>query len=254
MHPPGTIAIPCGELGRFSAFTYSMGCLQYPVGTTISMMQSLSIPRNLNEIVRDALAKSATRWVHLQADDHVFEPELLIKLLNRLFVDDVDVVVPLILRRRPPFAPVLFKRALDSVEDLALRSTDDLRKRGIEYEPFAYDELPASGLLPVYAAGTGGMTIKREVFERIAEMQGHDMWFEYRAGEAIAEDVDFCKKIREAGFRIHADMEARMGHIGLYQVWPALDDEGKWAIQFQFGEGPDGALNAIYVKPGEREE
>lgn len=228
---PGTIAIPCGELGRYSAFSYSMACLQYPPGTTIAMMQSLSIPRNLNMIIRDALAKPETEWVWLQADDHVFEADTLHRLLER----EVDVLVPLILRRRPPFAPVLFKSERVNADGIT------------EYEPFAYDELPREGLLEVHSAGTGGMLVRRRVLEAIG-----DPWFEFKQGELLSEDVDFCRKIRAAGFRIHADMEVRMGHVGNFLVWPKLDDSG-WGIQFQMGEGPDGALNAIFVKPGERE-
>lgn len=209
VHPPGVIVIPCGELGRYSAFTYSMACLQYPPGSTISMMQSLSIPRNLNICIRDALDKkdkngSVREWVHLTADDHVFEPDMLVRLLDR----DVDVVVPLILRRRPPFSPVLFKG-------------ERIREDGItEYESLAYDELPRSGLFPVYSAGTGGMTIKRHVLERIREMQGHDLWFEFQQGEVLSEDVDFVRKIRDAGFQVHVDMDVRMGHVGNFIVWP----------------------------------
>lgn len=226
MHPPGTIALPVGELARFSAFTYSAACLQYPPGTTIAMMQSLSIPRNLNEIIRDSLARPDDEWVWLQADDHVFEPDLLTRLLDR----ELDVVVPLIVRRRPPFAPVLFKAETENHE----------------YEPFAYDELPEEGLLEVYAAGTGGMLVRRHVLEAIG-----DPWFEFQRGEILNEDVEFCRKIRDAGFKIHADLSCRMGHAGLFIVWPRYQDG--WGINFQMGEGPEGAMNAIYVKPGAQE-
>lgn len=232
MYGPGTIAIPCGELGRYSAFSYSMACLQYPPATTISMMQSLSIPRNLNMVIRDALAKPATEWVWLQADDHVFEPDSLMRLLSR----DVDVVVPFILRRRPPFAPVLFKGERKNEDGIS------------EYEPFAYDELPRSGLLPVYSAGTGGMLLKRRVLEAVG-----DPWFEYQKGEIVSEDVDFCAKVREAGFQIYADMEVRMGHVGNFIIWPSLGADG-WSIQFQLGEGAEGAMNAIHVMPGKPDE
>lgn len=227
-HPPGTIAIPVGELARYSLFAHSLGSLVYPPGTQIAMVQSLSIPRNLNEILRNMTGE----WVWFQADDHCWaDPYILIQLLDR----DLDVVCPLMVRRRPPFAPVLFKS----------------QNEDGEYEPFAYDELPDSGTLEVFSAGTGGMLVKRRVIDAIREMQGHDRWFEYQQGEIVNEDVEFCRKIRDAGFTIHADMEVHMGHIGNFVAWPYFSD--KWGIRFQMGEGPEGAMNAIYVQPGARD-
>ena len=163
-HPPGTIAIPCGELARFALPLHSFANMVYPPGSRVEIVQSLSIPRNLNEIIRNMTGE----WVWFQSDDHVLaQPDALISLLDR----DLDVVVPLMVRRRPPFSPVVFK---------------ERDERGW-YVPFAYDELPASGLLEVPAgAGTGGMLVRKHVLDAIG-----DPWFEFDKGEFIKEDVDF---------------------------------------------------------------
>lgn len=221
-HPPGTIALPCGEMGRFSAFSYSLANLVYPTGTQISMMQGLSVPRSLNTILRELNEQS--EWVWFMGDDHVFDPWTLIRLLDR----DVDVVVPFCIRRRPPFGPVLFKA----------------RSENGEYEPFSYDELPEKGLVEVFAAGDAGMLVKRRVIDAIG-----DPWFENAPGDVVNFDLEWSRKIREAGFAIHADVETLLGHVGLFTVTPHLQN-GEWGILFDLGQGPSGALNTIFVRAG----
>lgn len=226
LHPPGTIAVPCGEMGRFNSFSYSLACLQYPSGTRIAMAKGISIPRNLNSIMRERTGD----WVWLIGDDHVFDPYLVYRLLDRLYADDLDALVPVCIRRQPPFATVLFKSQTDE-----------------GYQPFAYDELPDDGTLEIYACGTAGMLIRNRVLEDIG-----DPWFENADNEHATEDLEFCRKIRDAGYTIHADMNVLLGHIGLTTIWPK-NQNGHWGFLFDFGDGPEGAMNQIFINVGERE-
>lgn len=225
-HPAGTIALPCGEMGRFNAFTYSLACLQWPPGSRLAMAKGLSIPRNLNTIIREMVGE----WVWLIGDDHVFDPFFLVKMLDTMYREDVDVLLPVCIRRQPPFAPVLFKS--ESEEG---------------FQPFAYDELPTEGILEVHAAGTAGMLVRKEVLEAIG-----DPWFENSDKEHATEDLEFCRRIREAGYKIYADMGTLLGHIGLMTVWPKVH-EGHWGFMFDMGAGPEGSLNQIFINVGQRE-
>jgi hypothetical protein len=207
VYPYGTIALPCTEHGRFSKFSYSLANLQRPDGCALAMVNGLSIPRSLNLILRDLQGD----WVWFQADDHVFDPGLLLRMLDR----DVDVLVPLILRHGPPFGPVVFKS-----------QSEDGR-----YQPFPLEEIPDEGLFKVFAAGCGGMLVRRRVIDAIG-----DPWFEYKSGEVPNEDLEFCRKVRAAGFTIWADAENTMGHMGMFTVWPDLDS-GEWGVRFDMGKG-----------------
>lgn len=218
---PGTVALPCGELGRYHAFTYCLAALTYPAGSRLGMAKGLSIPSNLNTIIRNMVGD----WVWLIGDDHVFQPDII----QQLGRNDVDVVVPLCVRRQPPFSLVVFKG-----ED------DD------GYVPFAYDEIP-DGLFEVHAAGTAGMLIRRHVLEAVG-----DPWFENADREQATEDLEFCRKIRQGGFRIHADPTVLLGHIGTFTAWPRRVN-GDLGIFFDMGETRDGALNSIFVRPGARD-
>lgn len=229
VHPPGVVAIAAGELGRYHDFTMALSSLEYPPGTRIHMVRSLSVARNLNIIVNEM--PDAAGWCWLQADDHVFEPDSLLRLLAR----DVDVVVPIIPRRRPPFSTLVFKEETDE-----------------GFMAYAWDELPSEGLLgPIYAAGTGGMLVRRSVFERMRDWQGHERYFENTSGDVVNEDTEFCRKLRELDIPIYADVEVVMGHCSMFVACPQQQD-GKWGIQFQMGDGPEGALKGIFLQPGER--
>lgn len=222
--------MPCGELSRYSDFTFCIAALQMPEGSMFAMHKSLSVARNLNSMIREM--KPEHEWFWQIGDDHVFEPDILARLLDR----EVDVVVPMCVRRQPPFQPLAFKGE---------------NEQG--HVCFDYDEIPQTGLLDVYACGSAGMLTRRDVLEEIG-----DPWFESTAGDVVNEDLNFCRKLREAGIRIHVDTEACLGHIGHFKVFPKLQASGprgelQWGIGFDFGKGPDGSLNALFIRPGAKE-
>ncbi len=72
--------------------------------------------------------------------------------------------------------------------------------------------LPQStGLEEVEYVGTGMMLIKREVFESLKEP-----YFFYDIENNVGEDVNFCRKAREAGYKIYIDhdLSKDVKHVG----------------------------------------
>lgn len=224
-HPPGTIGVSLGEIVRYAGFMISLQMTQRPQGTTSSLGQSVSIAENLNTIIRNMLPDS--QWLWIQADDHLWAPDTLTKLLDL----ELDVVVPLILRRSPPFIPVVNKGMT--------------RQRSYKVIPYA--ELPTSGVVEVHSAGTGGMLVRRPVWEKIQEMQGHDRIFEVEKGDKLAEDYFFCRKVTKAGFKIHCCLDVTMGHQGMFAIWPEVSPEGKWQLRFDMGRNRDGHMSSFYL-------
>ncbi len=141
-------------------------------------------------------------WVWFMGDDHTFAPDMLQRLLDR----DVDVVVPLCLKRTPPFHPVVYAGQNELGE-------------------YYVGELPTSGITEIYAAGSAGMLVRRHVLEAIA-----DPWFESHGG--MNEDLTFCAKVRDAGFRIWCDLDCTLGHISNYTVWPVVREDG-WHAELE---------------------
>jgi hypothetical protein len=222
-HPPGAIVIAAGEFLRYGAFVNSMLQTIHPPGTSIFIKQSVAVVENLNDCIRKMPRDAAWLWV--QADDQSWKEDALIRLLDR----QVDAVVPLILKRSPPYQPVVFKSY----------------EKGKGFMPYALEELPAKGLMKVRWAGSGGLLVRRNVLDKIG-----DPWFTYGEGEHLNEDLRFCNRIADAGFDLWLDPEVQMGHRGSYTVQPVYEGD-RWGIGLNMGQMANGKSNTIVVHPGD---
>lgn len=217
-HPPGVIALPCTEHFRYSRSALSCFAVQRPSLSKLDMRIGMDVALASNVIIQDSLDEGF-HWVWFQSDDHVYDDQMLYRLLDH----DADVIVPLIARRHPPYALVIYKgEGLETLPDGTVTAN---------YENFAPDEIPSEGIFEVHAAGTGGMLVRRNVFEAIAAP-----WFESSSGAFTNHDLEFCRKVRDAGFKIHADVESIMTHLGDYAVHPEFKN-GRWGMTLDFGNG-----------------
>lgn len=216
-HKPGMIAIPCNDLSRYSVFALSLATTDMPRGTRIAMVRSMDVTANLNMIVRQAMEEKSD-WVWFQGDDHVWMPDLLTSLLDR----NLDVVVPLVAKKNPPFNLVIFK------DSWMAKDVDDGREYR-HYQYFEPSELPDGGLMEVHAAGSAAMLVRRHVLEDVGSP-----WFENSVGTIVNDDLEFCRKIRDCGYKIMCDTDVAMGHISSHTVWPELRD-GTRGISLDFG-------------------
>ncbi len=208
--PPGTICVASGELSRYPSFPSSLVNLLRPPGTTIEWHCGLNVAANFNAGIRAMVGE----WVWIMGDDHEFEPTTLLRLLQR----DVDMIVPLVVRRQPPFIPVLFK---EPTSDTPLG----------QFPPHWWHELPPHGLVEVHTAGSAGMLIRKHVLEAM-----DDPWFELgQMGRDVTnEDTYFCKKAREKGFTIYADMDVQMHHWTPMALIPVRTAQG-WTVGMKIG-------------------
>jgi hypothetical protein len=196
----GTVGVITSEIARFQLFQAALfaALANAPPMTRLVTAMGADISGNCNELCRQMTGE----WLWIMGDDHAFEPELL----PRLLAHDVDVVVPHCLKRNPPWMPVVF-----SHQD--------------EEGNFVTAQLPENELVEIHAAGSAGMLVRRRVLEAIA-----DPWFRPAPDAAgLNEDLYFCQQVREAGFKIHCDSGALLGHISLHTVWPRWQD-GRWHL------------------------
>lgn len=201
------------DTARFSMFGASVTGLEVPEDTQIKWVIGHSIAASMNDLVR-ALYQAEADWLFILGDDHVFAPNLLMRLLEH----EKDIVVPICLTRLPPYKPVVFT---EFVEDTMYRRRLDL------------DQQPGGGLIPIHSAGTAGMVVRREVFDTLEEP-----WFEFGmiSSEQIGEDVYFCDKARDAGFDLYCDLDTPLGHITSSIVWPVRQPQG-WTYGFTMTGG-----------------
>jgi hypothetical protein len=207
--PPGTAALLCGELGRWTVGHQCFAALDLPNGTARRIFSSnVHVPESRNAM----MTSCAGEWLAMIDDDQVYAPEMIRRLVRHLRDPRVDIVTPLVLRRDPPHLPMLLGASENPIgQPLAL---PQIALKGRD-----------TGLLEVHAAGTGVMLMRRSVIDRIAEP-----WFEF--GAAIGEDYHFCIKAQAAGCRIFCDLDTRVGHIIPMAVWPHRNEDGSHGVKY----------------------
>jgi len=182
------LGIPsCGTVDwRFAS---SLMALRLLDGTRIVWSVRTMIDAARNNIVKAALEEECTHVLMID-DDMTFEPDFALKLLEH----DVDIVGGLAFKRVPDFMPCVFK----------------------EKEPKQFFPILPTVFQEVDAIGSGGILIKREVFEKITYP-----WFETYYDDTKRHwsvDMDFCIKAKKTGFKIFVDPACEMGHMGNSQV------------------------------------
>ena len=221
--PPGTVAFMTAGLGRYTAAAQCMVALEKPEGTRSEWFSGgVNIGANRNIVA----ARFTGDWLCMIDDDQVFAPDLLLRLLRHLHDDRVDIVVPLIVRRNPPHAPVLLigaARKGPRAKVVELEQRDGKVRFLLQQVSLANQQ----GLQAVEAAGSGIMLVRRRVFERI-----ESPWFE-RKGE-LGEDFHFCLKARAAGCGVFCDFGLAAGHVTPMAVWPTRQPNGRWATTYSY--------------------
>ncbi len=197
----GSVGIIADTTARYTEFTECLTGLltQMPVNTQVQFKVGSERGHSRDWLVQQSLARGS-EWILFLDDDHSFPPHLLVQLLSH----DQPIVASLYLLRQPPFWPIAYET----------KSEDGL---------YTALDLPPqrTGLVPIVAAGTGGMLIRSEVFYDI-----EPPWFLHT--DEHSEDLYFCDRAIEAGFPIFVDLDARLGHITPVNVVPTYMPDTGW--------------------------
>ena len=156
---------------------------------------------------RNALAtiaiQSEADYVFWLDSDMVFKPDILVRMMETLKEKDLDILSGLYFRRVPPYSPVLFYK-------LEIKSETE----AADYSE--YQTIP-DGLFDVAACGFGCVLMKTDVFFDVQSKFGNMFAPIGNNGE----DVAFCWRARECGYKIYCDPSVICGHVG-YSV---VDDQ-----------------------------
>jgi hypothetical protein len=176
------------------AYSWERGLKIYKFGMT----ERIAVDWARNALAREAIeyrhnGEFFTHFLWLDSD-HVFHPDLCCQLARH----DVDFVSAIYHHRTGAPFPVAYVRTADCPDDI--------------YKHHPLMEIPPY-LVEVDAVGFGVCLIKRDLFMKIPEP-----WFtiDWRSGE----DIAFCVKAKQFGFKIYLDGAYSVGHIG---VPPILD-------------------------------
>ena len=177
---------------------------------------------HIGSLVYDSRNKLAERAINSDADyvlwldsDMTFVPDTLDMMLDTLKTNNYEVLTGMYFRRRPPFTPTLF-------EELRILPTGTVTKE--------FDEIPDE-IFEVAGCGFGCVLMSTDV---LMSVQGkhRQMFHPLNNG---GEDLSFCWRARNCGYKIMCDPEIVCGHVGYAVVNDAFyrnyqkgaNDEGK---------------------------
>ena len=193
------IAVPCMDQVP-APFCQSLAQLQKTGDCVLAMQSGSLIYTSRNALATQAIQMTAD-YVFWLDSDMVFKPDTLVRMMDALQKNDIDILTGLYFRRVPPYTPVLY-----NVLDI----------EGVKADFSEFDQIPDK-LFEVGACGFGCVLMKTDVF---FDVQG-------KFGNMFApignngEDVAFCWRARECGYKVICDPSVICGHVG-YSV---VDDQ-----------------------------
>lgn len=184
------IAIPSGD-DLAVEFVQSLLALR-PVDNVEIKIQSGSLVYLSREMLATYAVNNGFDYVLWLDSDMTFAPDLLEKMI----ADDVDMVAGLFFQRRPPCHPAMWKSIVMG------EGSDRSDERYLNY--------PENEMFEIDACGMAAVLVKCDVIRAV-----YDKYF--RTFEPISgygEDISFCLRVRNCGYKIWCDSRIKVGHRG----------------------------------------
>ena len=196
------IAIPCMDQVA-APFAHSLATLEKAGECVISMNISSLIYDARNQLVAQALKAEADYILWLDSD-MIVPPDVIPRMIKHM-EDGKDFVSGIYFRRRAPFAPVLYSR--------------------IDREGHAdFNDYPEDTVFEIAGAGFGCCMTRVSMLEDIA-LNFKD-WF--TPFNNYGEDLSFCLRALECGYKLYCDSTIKCGHVGTVVV-----DESVYRVNFR---------------------
>ena len=193
------IAVPCMDQVP-APFCQSLAQIQKTGECVLAMKSGSLIYTSRNDLATQAIQIDAD-FVMWFDSDMVFKPDTMVRMLDTMQKNDLDILTGLYFRRVPPYSPVLF---------------DKLEMKGEVCLWSEFKTIP-EGLFEVGGCGFGCVLMKTDVFFDVQSKFGN--MFAPIANNG--EDLAFCWRARNCGYKIVCDPSVICGHVG-YSV---VDDQ-----------------------------
>ena len=191
------IAIPCMDTVK-TGFMASLVNMDKPEGTLLFIQENTLIYDARNIISSVAITQGFDRVLWLDSDMR-FDPDLM-ERLNADMDQGRDFVSGLYCTRKPPCVPCVYSA-------IRYGETED----GFVSERDPITEIP-KGVFEIAGAGFGGVMTSVKLLKAVWEKYGQPFAPLYRLGE----DLSFCYRASQLGFKLWCDPDIKLGHIGNY--------------------------------------
>lgn len=200
------VAVPCMDQVP-AQFAQSLATLRKVGACVIAFQCGSLIYTSRNNLAAEAV-KHGMDYVFWLDSDMLFPPDTLEKLLDDIKKQEGDVIMTgMYCRRVAPFHPTVFE-TLEIVDDVSTW-TD-------------YKEIP-DGLFEVQGCGFGCVLAPTSVFVDVQAKFGHM----FSPIGDVGEDLSFCWRARQCGWKIICDPSIELGHVGHHIITREFWEEYK---------------------------
>lgn len=168
---------------------------------TLTKVGECSVSFVVGSLIYDSRNKLAAQAVKMEADyimwfdsDMIFAPDTLEKLMKDLD-EGRDIVSGLYFRRSAPYTPVAFSKLGIGEDDIT------------EFQDYKGD---LNGIHEIEGIGFGCVLMKMDVIFECFSKFGTC----FSPIGKVGEDLSFCMRAKELGYKIYLDTDVKCGHVG----------------------------------------
>lgn len=176
-------------------FAHSLAILEKVDEVAVAFQVGSLIYAARNDLAQKAIEFGADQVLWLDSD-MIFPPDTLKKLIANK--DKGDIISGLYFRRVSPFTPVIFDKL-------------DIEEQGTTFTEFT--EIPDEPF-EIGGCGFGCVLTPTEIF--IDVLNTYRTCFEPLKG--AGEDLSFCWRARQRGYKIICDPSIKLGHVGHFVI------------------------------------
>ena len=203
------IAIPCMDQVP-ALFAQSLSTMRMVGECQIAFQIGSLIYTSRDDLARYAM-KEGFDYVLWLDSDMIFPEDFHERMFKTLTENNLDILSGIYYKRKPPYSPVIF---------------DKMQLKGKIWDYSWLEDVPDS-LFEVGACGFGCVLLKTEVLMSVQLKHGYLFHPMQNGGE----DVAFCVRARDCGYKIMCDSTIVCGHVGnvvitdtLYKQYRSLSD------------------------------
>lgn len=199
------VAVPCLNMVD-TDFAFSLACMQHD-GVAFAYSKSSLVYDGRNKLANNAIDGNFDRVLWLDSDMK-FSPDTLHKF-NADLDKGMEIVCGIYTTRTPPITPAIYS-------DLGYTLTDD--GKAIPQREIMFDYPQET--FEVAGCGFAGVMMEVSVLKKVRDKYG----LPFSPVLGFGEDLSFCLRAGELGYKIYCDPSIKLGHIG-YHVFTEADIE-----------------------------
>ena len=178
-------------------FMCSLIDLQKPKGTEYTVTNGTLVYNARNAMTYTAIKNGFDRVLWIDSD-MVFDDDTLVKL-SKDMDEGLDYVSGIYFTRREPVIPTIY-------QDIWWKVNDD---GNVDTGSKPIEELP-KGLIEIAGSGFGCVMTSVDLIKAVTEKYGAP----FTPMMGIGEDMAFCWRVKQLGFKMWCDGRVKVGHIG----------------------------------------